>query len=52
MKSQVGARYLFKCKTRKDESFQGIIKITNRVKSCIRLSSGAVKQKRIAAIAA
>lgn len=42
MKSQIGARYLHKRKTRKDKSFQGIIKIVNP--KGIRLSSGAIKR--------
>lgn len=31
MKNQTGARYLYRLTNRKDESFNGIIKLANRV---------------------
>lgn len=46
MCKQTGARYLYKCKTRKDKSFQGIVKISNT----IRLSSGARKRVKFKAV--
>ena len=33
MSKQIGARYLHKCKTRKDKSFNGIVAISNRVRT-------------------
>jgi hypothetical protein len=43
MCKQTGARYLHRRKTRKDKSFNGIVKLTNYIKS-IRLSSGNLKR--------
>ncbi len=44
MSKQTGARYLHVRKNRKDESFNGIIKLVNR--PIVKLASGAVKRVR------
>jgi len=42
-KQQIGARYLHRQKTRKDQSFIGIVKLVNNPRT-IKLSSGAIKR--------
>lgn len=43
MRKQVGARFLFKAKARKTQTFNGLVKVANP-KAHIKLSSGVVKR--------
>ena len=46
MRKQAGARFLYRAKHRKEQSFVGLVQIANPKTRIIKLSSGAVKRVR------